>query len=300
MAWYLPQPKLSPEVGLRHFCVPFFQDAQKLAFPQCRGLRKRKQIGNAFTGESTGNKRQLISKKETLRIFDMQTVSFFNKHKSFGLFQRDGFIYIKWHEKCHWPSIPWNTALPFNLSTPATGWDELSCQPGFDWAPVTLTCPSPACSVPPDPLSRTRRWWLPLSRKSSRSLWFSSAAMKRFHLSVFGRREEKTCPRRNSKRSSTTAATREASRETRGLLSAMMAPPARERTQTEHRYVRVPSYPCQHSIGKKKINSYWLLKLKIISNSSLWKYTHACRKILLFSQLPLWMWAMIPCASQAI
>lgn len=65
-----------------------------------------------------------------------------------------------------------------------------------------LTCSSPTCSVPPGPVNKMRRSPKPWSRKSSKAFWFSSAPMKRFHLSVFSRRAVKTCSLTKSTRSS--------------------------------------------------------------------------------------------------
>lgn len=67
---------------------------------------------------------------------------------------------------------------------------------------VVLTWASPACSVPPGPVKSSSLSVQIWSRKSSIIFWFSSAPMKRFHLSVFTRSTQKACSRRKSTLSS--------------------------------------------------------------------------------------------------
>lgn len=64
------------------------------------------------------------------------------------------------------------------------------------------TCESPACSVPPGPVKSSSLLVQMWSRKSSITFWFSSAPMKRFHLSVFTRSTQKACSLRKSTLSS--------------------------------------------------------------------------------------------------
>lgn len=67
---------------------------------------------------------------------------------------------------------------------------------------ASLTWASPACSVPPGPVKSSSLLVQMWSRKSSTAFWFSSAPMKRFHLSVFTRSTQKACSRRKSTLSS--------------------------------------------------------------------------------------------------
>lgn len=67
---------------------------------------------------------------------------------------------------------------------------------------LTLTCESPACSVPPGPVKSSSLLVQMWSRKSSITFWFSSVPMKRFHLSVFTRSTQKACSLRKSTLSS--------------------------------------------------------------------------------------------------
>lgn len=78
---------------------------------------------------------------------------------------------------------------------------------------IFYTCASPACSVPPGPVKSSSLLVQMWSRKSSIIFWFSSAPMKRFHLSVFTRSTQKACSLRKSTLSSdnTTPTLREGS-----------------------------------------------------------------------------------------
>lgn len=67
---------------------------------------------------------------------------------------------------------------------------------------LNSTCASPACSVPPGPVKSSSLLVQMWSRKSSIIFWFSSAPMKRFHLSVFTRSTQKACSLRKSTLSS--------------------------------------------------------------------------------------------------
>ena len=92
---------------------------------------------------------------------------------------------------------------------------------------VFLTWASPACSVPPGPVNSSSLLVQMWSRKSNIIFWFSSAPMKRFHLSVFTRRIQKACSRRKSTLSSdnTTPALRECSWGTRTPLALPLPKP---------------------------------------------------------------------------
>lgn len=74
-----------------------------------------------------------------------------------------------------------------------------TCQHFMYFAP---TCPSPAYRLPPGLVKRTSEGCWPSSKKSNKSLWFSSVETKRFHFSAFSLKDLKACSLMWSMRSS--------------------------------------------------------------------------------------------------